>query len=107
MKLNVAKRPNVRPSPCPHCGYLSDCASGIGTKNLPRPGLSVGLCIHCGAVNGYDEQLRLVALDAMELLRFELDPKSGPGLKVALRAWRLMVAQYGRPKRPLDGGIKP
>lgn len=44
-------------APCPHCGEELDVASGLGTQDGPKPG-DISLCIDCGGVNIFDENLK-------------------------------------------------
>lgn len=79
MKFSTASGPNVPPSPCPHCGYLSDTAQIMGEEaSRPVPKESAVVCINCGEINGYDAKLHLVKLNPMELLRFQRYPVAGP-----------------------------
>lgn len=50
----------TKPSPCPKCGKVLDCSSGIGHKHRPEPGNSVTICIECLALLMYDEQMNLI-----------------------------------------------
>lgn len=85
-EIHIPDHANVPRSACPHCGVTHECATGVGDKE-PHPG-AVALCIECGEWNAYDDTLRLVKIDPMELLRFQLDPEAGPKLALIKRAWR-------------------
>lgn len=98
-KIHIPDEPNVPESPCPHCGALHTCATSMGERYLPVPGKSFGMCIECGEVNGYDENLQLVKLDAMQLLECELDPEAGPIMKAAREAWALLKFEEAMKKR--------
>jgi len=54
----------VKPSPCPICGYLMDCASNADThapKGPPAEG-DYTVCMRCTAILTFDAELRLTLL---------------------------------------------
>lgn len=50
----------LEPSQCPNCGYKCDTVSTMETSTrLPSP-LDFSLCMKCGQVNQFDDDLRIV-----------------------------------------------
>lgn len=43
---------------CPRCGHTMDCASGLSGDRPPGPG-DISLCINCGGIALYTEDLQL------------------------------------------------
>lgn len=80
------------PSPCPHCGIILNCVSGIETdeqisRDIKGP---FSICIRCGEINGMDDEMKLIKLDAVDLLEAELHPEYGPMLQRARAAFKAM-----------------
>ena len=69
MRMNSTK---MKPSPCPTCGGIMDGATQIHNRPVePKPG-DITICLHCGALNQYDDDLKIVTADPSVLN--ELDP---------------------------------
>jgi hypothetical protein len=73
------------PDACPYCGHAVDAAtdlpSGSGSAPCPNDG---SICIACGSLLIYDDDLRLRRPDPGELAELE----GMPAVQQALRAWR-------------------
>ena len=52
-------------SPCPICGYVMDAATMVNGSAGPKPG-DVSICMRCGAVNLFGEDLTIRAPTADE-----------------------------------------
>jgi DNA-directed RNA polymerase subunit RPC12/RpoP len=50
-------------SVCPHCGYKMNASTtaDIDCDAKPEPG-DVSLCAECGAINQFDDNLRVIAM---------------------------------------------
>jgi len=60
---------------CSACGYEHDAASIVGgSDHRPRPG-DMSLCINCGHLAAFDEQLRLREPTAAEREATSRDPR--------------------------------
>ena len=58
---------------CMACGYAHDAASIVGAKDhQPRPG-DMSVCLNCGHLAVFDDQLRLRALTADEVSETQHD----------------------------------
>lgn len=86
MNRNRPTSEHERPTPCPHCGYLTEASTAVGHSNKPRPG-SVTVCFKCGGVSEFTETMALVPFDVSKL-----DPEAAALVKRA---------------RSLIGGRKP
>lgn len=61
-------------SRCTNCGKLCDAATGVGHKDRPSPG-DVTICIGCGHLMAYDEQLAVRNLTDAEVVECAGDPR--------------------------------
>jgi hypothetical protein len=57
---------HVPESRCLHCGHKLDAATGVGHHDAPEPG-NLSLCINCGAVTIYAEDLTLRGMTREEM----------------------------------------
>lgn len=88
MKTSV----DVPPAMCPECGSVFDKASSMAEKQKPSPG-DFTICLHCGALNKFGKDMRLVGSDLREALDY-LSP---------MDVLRLLAAQaYIRRSKPKD-----
>jgi hypothetical protein len=71
-RLKVLPSVDRAPYACLACGYVFDCASGVGVEPFPEPREgSLSLCIHCGHVAAFNGQGGLRPLTADERLYTE------------------------------------
>lgn len=61
---------DLPPTHCPHCGREADAATDMTTQEVPDPG-SLSVCIGCGALSifGDDMQLRELTLEERQKVR--------------------------------------
>lgn len=64
-------------TPCPHCGYVVECATAVGHSKQAGPG-SVTVCIKCAGVSEYTPTMTLVPFDPAKL-----DPEAAALVKRA------------------------
>lgn len=59
-----------KPEPCPACGAMVECATGVDGDDLarPKPG-SWNICFHCAAITRFREDLTQRLVDEDELGR--------------------------------------
>lgn len=81
-------------SPCPYCGYVTDRSSNLSHPDdeqprPPRPG-DVGLCLSCGGVAVFDDDMRLREPTPVEHGRFQGDSAIAIAVDAILRVrrWR-------------------
>lgn len=70
------------PLACLNCGKLLDRAMGVGTGTKPEPG-SVTMCLGCGHVQAYNEEMKFRELTDEEIVEVAGDK-------------RLLAAQWAR-----------
>jgi transcription initiation factor IIE alpha subunit len=58
---------------CPYCGHAMDAATDVEADARPSPG-DIGVCIECGGVLAYTDDLTLRAASQEEIET--LDPKT-------------------------------
>ena len=81
----------VDPDYCPNCKKTVDAALGTG-KDLPRKG-DVNLCIYCGMIGTYDEDLRIERMStAMQL---EYESKDPQAWSIVTKAVKLITERNG------------
>lgn len=76
---------------CPQCRYKMDRASDFTGEGPPKPG-DFSMCFNCGALNLFDEGLKLREPDPMELLHIELSkdwPKVQKGQRIIRERGRM------------------
>ena len=56
--------------PCPKCGMIADAATSVEAGDHSPSLGDVGVCIQCGSVNIYNEDLSLRAATPEEIARF-------------------------------------
>jgi hypothetical protein len=62
-------------SSCLCCGEVLDAATGIHSFDSPSPG-SLSVCLYCGAVTLYGDDLRLRPLTAAEVEELKADAET-------------------------------
>lgn len=73
MKLGVDR--HMPPTVCLGCGIKIDGATYVGEgDSSPDPG-SITVCIYCGHIQAYDDDLRLRELTPVEQLDIAGDPR--------------------------------
>ena len=72
MKVGADHR--LPPSPCLHCGALTDTAFSVGGDNAPSPG-AITLCIECGHIMAFADDLTLRNLTSEEIHAVAGDPR--------------------------------
>jgi hypothetical protein len=70
MKRTQIRAQHDRPGACPHCGYLFECASGVGHDDAPSPG-AITVCIHCAGIAIFGEGLAMRKPTLAELTALE------------------------------------
>jgi hypothetical protein len=79
----MVKKPNaqgrtetrVPPSNCPNCGTELDCASDVlGGNERPSPG-DVTICLGCGLLMRFKDDMRLRRLTGAEMIEALKDPR--------------------------------
>jgi hypothetical protein len=76
------------PRPCAHCGSLNDATAAMrenGKNMRPRPG-NFSICVKCGELSVYDDNLDLRKPTDDEYIEVAHDP----GITVARRSWMNM-----------------
>lgn len=61
-------------SHCPHCGREGDAASDMTTNEVPDPG-SLSVCIGCGALSMFGDDMKLRELTREERQKVRDDPE--------------------------------
>lgn len=62
-------------NPCPYCGEVNDCASGLfEPESVPSAG-DVSICLHCAGVTIYNADLTVRVPAEEERLQLEDDPQ--------------------------------
>jgi hypothetical protein len=88
----------VRASPCPGCGLIQDAATNVGSQTgAPLPG-DATVCLGCGLILVYAEDLGLIRPTDPELFELMLS-ECGPSLERAQRAV-LNLIEDRRSRRP-------
>lgn len=80
MARGSAFESDVPASPCPRCGSILDVVTG---EREPHPGDYSG-CVYCGAVNRFDENLRLRPATKDEIADIRANPRVSPQLNAFL-----------------------
>jgi hypothetical protein len=70
----LGKTQRVPPSKCLNCGRVHDACTGIDGAVTPHPG-DVTICLMCGHIMSYDDDLRLVQLTAEQINMVAADPR--------------------------------
>jgi hypothetical protein len=66
---------DTQPSPCTNCGKINDAATSVDLDSAkPGPG-DIAVCLYCGHVMAFDEQIRLRNLTDAEVINIAGDPK--------------------------------
>ena len=65
---------DVPPNPCLSCGHVNDGALSLDSEQRPKPG-DVTLCVRCGFVMSFDENLSTRQLSPTEALVVLSDPR--------------------------------
>lgn len=82
------------PSPCPGCGEPLDVSQAVDLQpHMPQPG-DCSVCMICGAVSRFTNDLKLRLITAQELL--ELRPEERRELALASMAVSRFIRQRGR-----------
>ena len=61
-------------TPCPHCGFVMDLATGVEHDDPPSAG-SVGICESCAEVHVFTEELARRRPTADEQIEIDADAK--------------------------------
>jgi hypothetical protein len=56
--MKVGHDSRIPPSTCTGCGHALTASSGVGNDDVPDPG-SVSICVYCGKMTVFDENLML------------------------------------------------
>jgi hypothetical protein len=67
---------------CPKCGKPADGGTGMEYTRDPKPG-DWAVCLYCGALNRYDDRLRLYLPSRQERRRLARDPRLRRLLEIA------------------------
>jgi hypothetical protein len=59
---------------CPHCGYHMDRATDPFEAGAPKPD-DLSVCVKCGELSMFDEELKQRPLKPEETARCSLDPR--------------------------------
>jgi hypothetical protein len=79
---------------CPHCGYLLDEADGLtDPKAKPSPG-DITLCVNCGEVCVFDDDMKLRVPTIDEYIKIGRDPN----MTRAREAWKAMDEERRNPR---------
>jgi|SRR5580765_7564284 hypothetical protein len=70
----VRKETRVPPSACPGCGSELDCASDVIANASPEPG-DVTICLTCGLLMRFKDDMRLRRLTGVEMIEALQDPR--------------------------------
>lgn len=63
----------LKPSPCLHCGSINDAATGVATTNTaPSPG-DIAVCLNCGHIAAYNDDLGIRELTVAEQIELAGD----------------------------------
>lgn len=75
------------PSPCAGCGAPHDASLAPDGEYIPQPGDS-SLCVYCGTVAVYGDDLRLRRPTPVELSEILSDPEVAEAIKLWQAGWR-------------------
>jgi hypothetical protein len=90
-------RRGIKSTTCPRCGYKMDAATHIGKgRARPKPG-DFSLCLQCGQILRFDQQLEPVM--ALERELAELDAETLWTLRRGQAAINLVVGPEMRARR--------
>jgi hypothetical protein len=85
----LGKTTRTGPNLCPSCGKLVDAATGVSNQRRPTPG-SIIICISCGHLAAYDDQLKIRPLTDEEVIGVAGDERI-----ITLQKARGLAIKYG------------
>ena len=91
----LGKDHRVKASNCPFCEYQHDGATQINGNNLPKPG-DVSICIKCGLVGVFDDNLDVRKPTAKEEAEFKKDDTITEAQKSILLSLILIERNRGK-----------
>lgn len=68
------ERDGIKPGKCPECGYRMDAATATRGNARPRPG-DLTLCLSCGAILEFDQDVAPVAMPAGRMADLDDDTR--------------------------------
>jgi hypothetical protein len=95
-KMKITRTPATQ---CPHCGYVTDCASGLTHASPPRPG-DISICLKCTGINRFDHSLKLIPASTSFLRRLPRSERQ----EVKRIQIAIIHAQQQRPEQFTDLG---
>jgi hypothetical protein len=79
---------------CPICFYKMDCASQYLGEERPEPG-DPSLCLNCGAILVFNEEMRLRKIKPFDLRELMSDPEVWKAIELA----QFQIQRRGRFKK--------
>lgn len=77
----LSMKTDLPKSNCPNCGHTLDASAGLDGV-LPEPG-DITVCVYCGHICAYDDDLRLRDLNEQEAYDVAGDPGVLGAVKIA------------------------